>query len=49
MKVITLLLFITCLCSCYRMPSEDDYNAVPLINHPDLTREKGDAVPQIGY
>ncbi len=37
------------LTSCYRMPTDDDYNAVPLFNHPDLTREKSDITPQVGY
>lgn len=39
-------LFLT---ACYRMPTDEDYNAVPLVNHPDLTREKNDITPQIGY
>jgi hypothetical protein len=47
--LITLSLVLCLLAGCYRMPTDDDYNAVPLINHPDLTREKNDIMPQMGY
>lgn len=48
-KIYFLLTSALLLTSCYRMPNDDDYSAVPLTNHPDLTREKSDIVPQMGY
>lgn len=24
--------------ACYRMPSDDDYSLVPMVNHPDYTK-----------
>ena len=48
-KLFTLSLLLCLLNGCYRMPTDEDYNAVPLINHPDLTKEKSSALPQMGY
>lgn len=28
-----------CLTACYRMPDENDYSVVPMVNNPDFTRE----------
>lgn len=47
-----LLALLACnLCGCYRMPTEDDYSTVPLVNNPDLTREKPSQqlMPGVGY
>ena len=40
MKGLLLILALTCLTSCYRMPTEDDYCVVPTTNNPDVTRER---------
>jgi len=34
---------------CYRMPEDDEYSLVPATNNPHYTKEKGSAVPGLGY
>lgn len=49
MKFLSLFLLLT-LCSCYTMPTDDDYSVVPMINNKDVTKEKSQsATPQMGY
>jgi hypothetical protein len=48
----TILFFVlsTCLISCYRMPTEDDYCLIPSTNNPDLTREGNAGIlPGVNY
>ena len=38
------------LCSCYRMPGEDEFSVIPTTNNPAVTKEKPSALmPGIGY
>ncbi len=40
----------TCLASCYRMPTENDFSVVPTTNNPAVTYEKNDSlIPSVGY
>jgi hypothetical protein len=42
--------FSTCLTSCYRMPTEDDFSLVPTTNNPAVTCERNDSpIPSVGY
>lgn len=48
----TLLTLITfsCLTSCYRMPTENDFSEVPTTNNPAVTCEKQTSIlPGVGY
>lgn len=45
-----LTLFATSLCSCYRMPTDDDYSLVPSTNNPTVTRQRAESpLPQASY
>lgn len=50
-KGIFVLGLLASLASCYRMPTEDDYNINPLVNNPTITREKPSQklMPSVGY
>jgi hypothetical protein len=50
-KGIFVLGLLAALTSCYRMPTEDDYNINPLVNNPTITREKPSQqlMPSVGY
>jgi hypothetical protein len=38
------------LCSCYRMPGDNDYSVVPTTNNPSVTYEKNDnMMPSMKY
>lgn len=43
-------ILLTCLTSCYRMPTENDFSVVPTTNNPAVTCEKRDnLLPGMGY
>ncbi len=45
-KLATLLLILSCLTACYRVPTDDDYSLLPLTNSPDLRGgNNGSAIP----
>ncbi|MBA3815216.1 MAG: hypothetical protein H0X29_01590 [Parachlamydiaceae bacterium] len=49
-KISLLTLFVaTCLTSCYRMPTDDDYSLIPMTNNRDFTREKSQGIPGVSY
>lgn len=51
MKSIFILSLLATLASCYRMPTDDDYNINPLTNNPTITREKPSQQlkPSVGF
>lgn len=50
-KSILALALAASFCSCYRMPTDDDYNVNPVTNNPSVTREKpsNNLMPKVGY
>lgn len=49
-KLLLVSFVLVTLCSCYRMPHEDEYSLVPTVNNPSVTCDKNDCpLPQIGY
>ncbi|HEV8052490.1 MAG TPA: hypothetical protein VGP47_08345 [Parachlamydiaceae bacterium] len=48
-KTFSLILLISTMTSCYRMPENDEFSMVPSTNNPNYTREKANQNPGVGY